>query len=727
MFPKKSLKVLLSIFTITLLVGLGFRVALALNYIDFSGADTQDIRWPAGQTLSFVQGGSERLRIDATTGNVVIPQGLTVSGTFSMTGTYTGSVSAGNISSGDFGSNYSGGNFSFPANVGIGTTAPIFPLQVVGVGAPAVTATNMLANTSFAISTGNTQWADEMLFGRSGGANNTFWHQVGKYDAAAGQMVGYTYLINPIGGDIRMSNNALNIVSGNVGIGTTSPGWLLDVNGNAMVRGALYLSIGQAVTASTQTGADLSIYASGATGAIQLGTNGDRNRLVVASTGNVGIGTTSPGLFGDTKSLTLSSGTSGDVIASFEVQGARTTDAAFGAIRFYHKSNLGATIQGVRNGADNSVALYFGTANAGTVTNNMVIDKSGNVGIGTTAPGAKLDIEGNLYMYTGGSWFYMLSQNSRNIYLATAGGGIVIDQAGNVGIGTTSPGAKLDVNGDTIFRGTTHTLMRAATNNYNILLFGTAAGSVTDWGIYTGNVENTSLAFYNYKNPGTVMYFGYDNNVNIVNNLNISGLIKVGSTRNTYVHSTEDSDNAHIYRTGAGVGDFSQLAGHLVLQARVQGTVYRDIIFAGGLSTAGPLMTIKGDGNVGIGTTGPGYKLDVVGDINITGSYRVNGSAIGAALWAASGNNIYNTNSGNVGIGTTGPSDKLYIIGNDNQITVDTVSEGAAGIFLRQAGVRQWELYDYQDKFHLYNYGTASDSITVLQSNEFRSSTISYK
>src|SRR3990167_2968102 len=130
MFPKKSLKVLLSIFTITLLVGLGFRVALALNYIDFSGTDTQDIRWPAGQTLSFVQGGAERMRIDATTGNVVIPQGLTVSGTFNMTGTYTGSVSAGNVTSGDFGSNYSGGNFSFPANVGIGTTSPGAKLHI---------------------------------------------------------------------------------------------------------------------------------------------------------------------------------------------------------------------------------------------------------------------------------------------------------------------------------------------------------------------------------------------------------------------------------------------------------------------------------------------------------------------------------------------------------------------------------------------------------------------
>ena len=55
---KKPLTILLSIFVATAVIGLGFRVALALNYIDFSGTDTQDIRWPAGQTLSFVQGGA---------------------------------------------------------------------------------------------------------------------------------------------------------------------------------------------------------------------------------------------------------------------------------------------------------------------------------------------------------------------------------------------------------------------------------------------------------------------------------------------------------------------------------------------------------------------------------------------------------------------------------------------------------------------------------------------
>src|SRR3989338_5753963 len=199
MFPKKSLKVLLSIFTITLLVGLGFRVALALNYIDFSGTDTQAIRWPAGQTLSFVQGGAERIRIDATTGNVVIPQGLTVSGTFSMTGTYTGSVSAGNISSGDFGSNYSGGNFSFPANVGIGTTGPGAKLEISGTSDA----------LRFLVDDSNTVTLNTNVLDRE------------------------AHLTLASGGNITLTpySSAQNVVisQGNVGIGTTSPGTPLHV------------------------------------------------------------------------------------------------------------------------------------------------------------------------------------------------------------------------------------------------------------------------------------------------------------------------------------------------------------------------------------------------------------------------------------------------------------------------------------------------------------------
>ena len=37
-------------------------------------------------------------------------------------------------------------------------------------------------------------------------------------------------------------------------------------------------------------------------------------------------------------------------------------------------------------------------------------------------------------------------------------------------------------------------------------------------------------------------------------------------------------------------------------------------------------------GNVGIGITSPAYKLDVAGDVNITGSFRVNGSVLAAGI-----------------------------------------------------------------------------------------------
>lgn len=79
---------------------------------------------------------------------------------------------------------------------------------------------------------------------------------------------------------------------------------------------------------------------------------------------------------------------------------------------------------------------------------------------------------------------------------------------------------------------------------------------------------------------------------------------------------------------------------------------------------------------VGIGTTNPQYKLDVVGDTNISGtakigvvsatSYYLNGSPlvdVAVQTWETNGVNIYR-NTGNVGIGTTIPSQKLDVQGN---------------------------------------------------------------
>jgi hypothetical protein len=60
------------------------------------------------------------------------------------------------------------------------------------------------------------------------------------------------------------------------------------------------------------------------------------------------------------------------------------------------------------------------------------------------------------------------------------------------------------------------------------------------------------------------------------------------------------------------------------------------------------LVTIMGNGNVGIGTTSPAYKLDVAGDCNITGTFRVNGTPLstgGGSPAGSAGYIQYNTGS----------------------------------------------------------------------------------
>ncbi len=76
------------------------------------------------------------------------------------------------------------------------------------------------------------------------------------------------------------------------------------------------------------------------------------------------------------------------------------------------------------------------------------------------------------------------------------------------------------------------------------------------------------------------------------------------------------------------------------------------------------LLTLNGL-NVGINNISPAYNLDVNGDINLTGSLRVNGVAQtggSSSPWTESGTDIYRS-SGNVGIGTTSPTAKLEVSG----------------------------------------------------------------
>ena len=69
------------------------------------------------------------------------------------------------------------------------------------------------------------------------------------------------------------------------------------------------------------------------------------------------------------------------------------------------------------------------------------------------------------------------------------------------------------------------------------------------------------------------------------------------------------------------------------------------------------------DSNVGIGTSNPLYPLDIVGDLNFTGTLRKNGTAYIGSQWTNTSSNLYILSS-NVGINTSNPTAALEVAGS---------------------------------------------------------------
>ena len=670
-------------------------------------------------------------------------------------------------------------------NVGIGATAPLRKLHVVG---------------DFAVNAGTDEYYGVLINGGEsanpkitiGDWHNSsatiHWDSSSNYLRIDSQHSSANAAIAFTGND--GSSEYMRITSaGNVGIGTNSPTnnsnyRTLDIRGT---NGGQIIA-GRAAFVDFFMYTDSSAVSIGALNDLHFkaGSNGGGTpKMAITSTGNVGIGTTSPAV-----RLHVLGGSGSGATADSAYQIVADSSGIAG-IQILAAANQSSRIA-FGDSADNDVGMvkYDHTNNAmsfnTSATEKVRIDSSGNVGIGTTSPQTKLHVKGDIGAYTSdyatgstGSRLLMKTfastGNTYSLIQAQDVGGtsnnvLALQPYGdNVGIGTTSTSHKLEVSGGLF--ASNYISINAANTNFNLYNNGTTylngdtqvdsdfivtngnvgigttspserlhvfsssdptikiGGGVSEgttggtstlqWWANNGTYGNAFTATY-YKDASNDRLTFIDGGANNVLTLKNGGDVGIGTVSPGARLHVSEAGTANTQTIVAGLSStslrpvlqFSENANATInsgmsIEYDGRGTGTANKMHINGVDGAAK-FTVTSGGSVGIGTTSPSSKLEVVeatantaaaitvdsaswdamlslknanGTWTILNDYTGAGTTGALAFWNGSYRMVID-NTGKVGIGTTSPSQTLHIVGGsaDQLLIENGTSSGTSQI-----------------------------------------------